>query len=56
MQCLVSVILATLEVEIRRIATQGQPQFKKKKVHKTPSQPIAVHAGAFLSSQQRRKA
>jgi hypothetical protein len=46
-------ILATWEVEIKRIVAQGQ---FGQKVHKTPYQPIKVGCGSiYLSSQLRRK-
>jgi hypothetical protein len=48
-QWLVPIILATQEMEIRRIVTQGQP---RQKVSETPSQPIkAGQSGACLTSQ-----
>jgi hypothetical protein len=48
-----TVILDTLEAESRRIVVLGQP---RQKVHETPSQPIAGHGGAHLSSQARGEA
>jgi hypothetical protein len=41
-------MLATQEVEIRRIIVQDQPE---QKVHKIPYQPMAGCGGLYLSSQ-----
>jgi hypothetical protein len=48
MQWFMSVILATQEVEIRRIMVQGQP---RQKVGESPSPPKAGHGDLCLSSQ-----
>jgi hypothetical protein len=52
-QLLTSVIPATQEAEIRRIAVPGHP---RQKVHETTSQPIAGHGGTCLSSQATQEA
>jgi hypothetical protein len=47
-QWLTPVILATWEVQIRRIRVQGQ---FRQRVHESPSQPMSGHDGLCLSSQ-----